>query len=118
MRWPKFGWPEVRQKARIREDIRRQLMFLGGTADEVARSLHGLGVSGVPGDPFRCPISRWLRATVKLDPQQTLTSGWTLVTVSDDRWNAGGDAFVMTPAASGFIQAFDKGAYKDMVEVA
>lgn len=83
------------------------LTALGATGDEVAATLTTLGVKGQPCSGDRCPVARYLYAEG-------------VVHIGVDRWTLTLPAGpVNVPAAiAEFVDAFDRGAHPDLIEVA
>ncbi len=92
-------------KARI-EDLLRQL---GGTADEVAASLHTAGVTGIPDESHRCPVANYIRSCAPADAR--IRADGELVCVRRGEVHVD----VSTPdAVAEFIAWLDRGAYPDL----
>lgn len=56
------------------DGLRAALKALGGFRDEVAASLHRLGIKGTPGDPCDCPIAVYA--------ERSLGDGWAQVDIT------------------------------------
>jgi hypothetical protein len=78
------------ERAGLREDAARLLDELGGTASEVAVTLHSMGVRVRPSSGADSPTARYLHAVLGADTQVkrvTVTNRW-LVLKTHRRWRS------------------------------
>lgn len=94
------------------ERATKALAALGDTADEVARTLRALGVTGVPSRAQECVIARYLGAelstVVRVDPVDV--SFWAV--------DSKGYSRIETPQVIlGFIRRFDRHEYPELISL-
>jgi hypothetical protein len=90
------------------------LKALGDNAEDIANLLQFGGWRGLPHDAHACPIALYLRTVVTDVTEAAVSSDLATVHTSD-----GADIEVeLTPAAAGFVLAFDVGAYPELVVTA
>jgi hypothetical protein len=92
-------------------EVTVQLAALGSTPTQIAETLLEQGVSGIRGSGLSCPISNYLTGKCGITK---VAAGWRTITVA-----AGPDDSLTPvptpPPVAGFITAFDKGAFDELV---
>ena len=87
------------------------LNALGDHAEDIAHLLQFGGWRGLPHDAHACPIALYLRTAVTDVTEAAVGSGKAIIRTTD-----GSRVEVeLTPAAAGFVLAFDIGAYPALV---
>lgn len=106
------------ERRQLRQATKELVEELGGTPDEVSKSLSSYGVRGRPRDSARCAVARYLCTVINAEPTVTEV----LVTERELRLvRSGARAAVrvrLPKATVDFIRAFDAGVYPQLMECA
>ncbi|SRR5216684_1830953 len=100
--------------------LRRVVLDLGSTPDDIASFLEGQGIKGIRHYEEVCPVANYLHAVFGTTASVDL---WTIA-VSNSKFAATagkfrfiGAAIIKTPkVVQRFIQLFDNGAYKKLIK--
>lgn len=101
--------------AEVREAVITKIRELDSTANEIANSLAGLGITGRRSNPALCPIANYLRDRLPDGFRLIAVRTWTLVkdlNTEEHRYLS----LVGVPGVLEFIAAFDNGEYPHLIK--
>ena len=100
----------------LRDEVTTLLSALGGSAEDVAASLAGTSLSGVPRDRNNCAIARYLNAVLRADPQvRNIVVGSSKLWVRKAPWWTAAVLVEIPVPVQQFIALFDSDAYPQLL---
>lgn len=93
----------------IHDDINQALTDLGRTVPAIAQQLTALGVTGVPGNPFSCPLTNFIARNFAVEEPD--------VNGTEAQWSLDGELYsvLLSKPLVDFIQEFDAGEFPALI---
>ena len=102
----------------LRSEVTTLLGGLGGSAEDVAATLAGEGVRGLPRDRNNCAVARYLNAVLGADPQvRGIVVGSSKLWVRRAPWWSAATLVEIPVPVQQFISLFDSDTYPHLISL-